>query len=142
MSMPGVVLAFVHGARYGLRSPQLRAEIPFRIEFECGAAERLGGRSRLAREEFAAARLGAQLVVLDEHFAAQQHGRGPALYGLAFPRRIAGAILHGLVGERDALLRIPDRHVRIRADRERALPRIEPVELRRIARGPLDKLRD
>src|SRR4051812_49051443 len=78
MSMPGVVLAFVHGARYGLCSPQLRAEIPFRIEFECGAAERLGGRSRLAREEFAAARLGAQLVVLDEHFAAQQHGRGPA----------------------------------------------------------------
>src|SRR3954471_17251335 len=113
MSMPGVVLAFVHGARYGLRSPQLRAEIPFRVEFQCGAAERLGGRSCLAREEFAAARLGAQPVILDEHFAAQQHRRRPALHGLAFPGRIAGAILHGLVRERHALLRIPDRDVRI-----------------------------
>src|SRR3954469_20760587 len=140
MSMPGVVLAFVHGARYGLRSPQLRAEIPFRIEFECGAAERLGGRSRLAREEFATARLGAQLVVLDEHFAAQQHGGGPALYGLAFPRRVTGAILHGLVRERDALLRIPDRDVGIRADRQRAFPGIKPVDLGWIGRGPLDKL--
>src|SRR3954452_11019409 len=125
MSMPGVVLAFVHGVRYGLRSPQLRAEIPFRIEFERGAAERLGGRSCLAGEEFATARLGAQLVVLDQRFATQEHGGRPTLHGLACPRRVPGAILHGPVRERDALIRFPDRDVRTRADRERALLRIE-----------------
>ena len=84
--------------------------------------------------ELADARLRDELAVLDEDVAAQQHDLGRADHLGALVEVVVDLRVLGRGRDRDALLRVEDDDVGVRADGERALARVEAEELRRVRR--------
>ena len=70
---------------------------------------------------------------------ARQHRDRPAAQLAAGEGRIARQIMHHRVAQRDLARRIPDRDVSIGANRDRALARMQIVDLCRRRRGQLDE---
>jgi hypothetical protein len=109
------------------------------IEFRLAAAERAGGFGQGAGEEIAAAAFGGELAVVDDDASAAQHGRRPAFQSAALIGGVADIVVQHL-GRDDRLARgIPDGDVGVAADRDRALLRVEAVELRVVGRGQCDE---
>src|SRR4051812_7946784 len=82
-------------------SQQLCPEIPLRIHVGNKPPGRLGRLAPAACQELAAAGAREALVTVDDHPATRQHRNRPALQLPSRKRRIAGEIVHHLIGDLD-----------------------------------------
>src|SRR5260370_33031283 len=96
----------------------------------------------LAPQELSLPGLGRQLAFVDHDLTAREDERRPAADPHAFVGRVVAVVVQQIVGDRDVPVAVPDHEVGVRAHGDRALPRIEAVELRRIGRRERDEGRE
>jgi hypothetical protein len=108
-----------------LRSYCSRISAP---EFRRERAGRLRGRTRSACQELPAAARGQQLAAIHDHLAARDHHDRPAGQRHAGIGAVAGRIVGGRGVDLYYELRVPDREIGVRADRDRALFRMQTVD--------------
>src|SRR6476660_1518961 len=93
---------------------------------------------RGALHELAGALPPGELAVPDDDRAARQDDVGPALDRAALVARVVDVHVVGLRADHAGRVRVVDDEIGVRADRDRALLRIHPEELRRRRRDDLD----
>src|SRR5690606_8047409 len=103
------------------------------------AGERPSATERLAPEEPAAAGVADELAVPHGHLPAHRDDAGAAIDLHALEGAVVDVHLVRLGADRAAVRRVVDDDVGVRADGDRALPRVEAEELRRVRRRDLDE---
>src|SRR5690606_27826376 len=97
--------------------------------------------NRLGRTTFwqdAAAGLAGDLAVVVDDLAAPDRDDGPAGHFPTFVDRVVGVGFQHVVLDRARLIGVEDDDVSVAAGRKRALPRVEPEELRGVGGEHLD----